>query len=91
MKLGQKIKKAREDSDLTLDELSSIFNKKYGFATNKGMISKWENGITTPSLQFIQAYAKEFNVDLNYLLDTGIGLTIHNHYCNISNYFNAYI
>ena len=72
MKLGQKIKKVREDSDLTLDELSSIINKKYGFATNKGMISKWENGITTPSLQFIQAYAKEFNVDLNYLLDTGI-------------------
>lgn len=72
MKLGQKIKKVRDDNGLTLDELSSIINKKYGFATNKGMISKWENGITTPSLQFIQAYAKEFNVDLNYLLNTGI-------------------
>ena len=31
------------------------------------MISRWENNLSEPSSKFITAYAKFFNIDLNYL------------------------
>lgn len=69
MKLGKMLKQARRDNKLTMDELAEKLNKKYSLNINKSMISKWETGTSSPSLNFVQAYAKEFNLDMNRLLN----------------------
>ncbi|SQC97494.1 Helix-turn-helix domain [Fusobacterium necrophorum subsp. necrophorum] len=54
-----------------MDELSKIFKEKYDLSVNKSMISRWETGIAVPDNKHIVAYAKYFDIDMNYL----IGLT----------------
>lgn len=58
----------RESNELTLSGLAELLNKNYNLKITKSMISRWENDKAVPNLIFIQAYAKEFNIDLNYLL-----------------------
>lgn len=45
----------------------NYYNKK-NISINKVMISRWENGKSIPDLKQIIAYAKHFNIDINYLL-----------------------
>lgn len=66
--LGAKLRDIRKKNGLTLDELAELLNYKYELNINKSMISRWENNKATPMNTFISAYAKEFNIDLNYLL-----------------------
>ncbi|AYZ73443.1 XRE family transcriptional regulator [Fusobacterium necrophorum] len=65
------LRKPKEGNSLSMDELSKIFKEKYDLSVNKSMISRWETGIAVPDNKHIVAYAKYFDIDMNYL----IGLT----------------
>ncbi len=54
-----------------MDALTDKLNSKFGLNITKSMMSRWENNLSEPSSKFVAAYAKYFNVDLNYL----VGLT----------------
>lgn len=66
--LGEKLKDIRIGQGLSMDELANLLNKKYQLTINKSMISRWENNKSEPYNTYLSAYAKEFNVDMNYLL-----------------------
>ena len=46
-------------------------NTLYDLTMTKGMMSRWENNLSEPSNRFLSAYARFFDIDLNYL----VGLT----------------
>lgn len=68
MNLGEKLKEIRKDNHLTQDELSMLFTKKFNANINKGMISKWENGVVEPTNSYLALYAKAFSINMNYLI-----------------------
>ena len=63
--IGNRLKELR--NDMSMEKLVDEFNK-LGFTVNKGMISKWENNRSKPNNSNLVAYAKYFNVSLNFLL-----------------------
>lgn len=65
MDLSEKIKKIREDNNLTQDEMAERI-----YVTRQA-ISKWERGINYPSLDVIRLICKQFGVSMNYLLEAG--------------------
>ena len=72
--IGKRLKELRKplnSNGISMDELCSIFKEKYNLNVNKSMISRWENGTAIPDNKHIIAYAKYFDIDMNYL----IGLT----------------
>lgn len=69
MKLGDKLKKIRLDKNMSMEELKNLLNNKYDLNISKSMISRWENGKSEPINTYLSAYAKEFNLDMNDLLD----------------------
>lgn len=69
MKLGNKLKKVRVDNKMSMEELKNLLNNKYDLNISKSMISRWENGKSEPINTYLSAYAKEFNLDMNNLLD----------------------
>ena len=71
MNTGDKLKQLRMDKQLSMDALTDKLNSKFGLNITKSMMSRWENNLSEPSSKFVAAYAKYFNVDLNYL----VGLT----------------
>ena len=71
MNTGDKLKDLRIKSNLSMNSLIEKLNKKYDLNITKSMMSRWENNLSEPSNKFVAAYAKFFNIDLNYL----VGLT----------------
>ena len=71
MNTGDKLKQLRIDKQLSMDALTDKLNSKFGLNITKSMMSRWENNLSEPSSKFVAAYARYFNVDLNYL----VGLT----------------
>ena len=71
MNTGDKLKQLRIEKQLSMDVLTDKLNSKFGLNLTKSMMSRWENNLSEPSSKFVAAYAKYFNVDLNYL----VGLT----------------
>lgn len=67
----KELRKPNEGDSLSMEELSDIFKQKYDLNVNKSMISRWETGVSVPDNKHIVAYAKYFDIDMNYL----IGLT----------------
>lgn len=65
------LKQLRLEKDLSMDELCEKLNKTYNLKITKSMISRWENGQASPNNSYLSAYARFFNIDLNYL----VGLT----------------
>ena len=51
-----------------MDELVEIFNKEHKLSVTRGMISRWENDKSTPSMTYLRTYAKVFHLNLNNLL-----------------------
>lgn len=45
--LGQSIRRARENANLSMDELAALIGQ------NKSLISKWENGVHMPSIWWL--------------------------------------
>lgn len=71
MKIGEKLRKLREDAGWTLEKMADELNKiniNGDLSSNKGMISKWENDKIRPTSSYLAAYAKIFQISLNYLL-----------------------
>ncbi|QMV44437.1 helix-turn-helix transcriptional regulator [Cohnella cholangitidis] len=64
--LGAKIRELR--GALSQEELAEKINKAYGTTINKGMISKWENNLTDPSLDTARVLVLFFNITLDELL-----------------------
>ena len=70
--IGEKLKNLRAERELTLDMLVADMNQKFPeLNINKSMLSRWENGINDPSLEYAKNIANYFDVSLDYL----IGLT----------------
>lgn len=70
--LGEKLKTLRKERDLTLDMLVADMNQRFPeLNINKSMLSRWENGINDPSLDYAKAICIYFDVSLDFL----IGLT----------------
>jgi transcriptional regulator with XRE-family HTH domain len=72
MDLGQKLKNIRISHNYSMEELKNKLNDKYDLQISKSMISRWENGKSEPINTYLSAYAKEFGLDLNELLDIEI-------------------
>lgn len=69
MKLGDKLKTIRTENNFSMEELKNILNYKYDLNISKSMISRWENNKSEPLNTYLSAYAREFNLDMNDLLD----------------------
>lgn len=66
--LGNKLKSLRVERGLTMEELTNSFNELYDLNLSRSSISRWENGVREPSNSNLSAYAKYFNVSLDWLL-----------------------
>lgn len=71
MELKDRLKLLREEKGLTMDMFVWDMNTKYNIELNKGLVSKWENGVNEPSLRYAGYLARYYDVSLDYL----IGLT----------------
>lgn len=69
LKIGKKIKDLRIKGKLSQEELAENINRKFNTKLNKGMVSKWENGLGDPKLEYARYLAIFFNVSLDFLLD----------------------
>lgn len=68
MNTGERLKDLRTSKDFTMDKLAEELNNKYGLKITKSMMSRWESGKAEPTNVFATAYAKYFNVKLDYIL-----------------------
>lgn len=66
--VGKVIRELRTKKGLSMEELAEKVNGKFGTSINKGMISKWENGLGEPRLDNVRQLALFFNVSLDYLI-----------------------
>ena len=62
-KIGKFIKKIREDNNLTQKELAD----KLGVTFQA--VSKWENGKNVPDISILKEMSKEFNIDIDEILE----------------------
>ena len=62
-KIGKFIKELRKKNNLTQNDLA----KKYGVTYQA--VSKWERGINIPDISLIREMSKDFNIDIEDLLD----------------------
>ncbi|KXZ40047.1 Helix-turn-helix [Alkalithermobacter thermoalcaliphilus JW-YL-7 = DSM 7308] len=58
----ERMKELRKEKNLTLDKLADMSN------TTKATLSRYENGLRVPNIEFIQKLANIFNVSVDYLL-----------------------
>ena len=62
MNFGEKIKELRIKNKLTQQDFADKF-----FVTRQA-VSRWEQGISIPSIDVIELIAKEFDVSIDYCL-----------------------
>jgi len=62
-KIGQFIKKIREENKLTQKELADKLGVTYQ------AVSKWENGKNVPDISILKEMSKMFNIDIDEILD----------------------
>ena len=62
LKIGEKIRALRLQQKMTQDQLADRLGVSYQ------SISRWENGITYPDIEFLPAIANCFSVSLDYLM-----------------------
>ena len=62
-KIGKFIKQLRKDNNLTQKDLADKYNVTYQ------AVSKWENGINLPDISLLRQMSKDFNIDLENILD----------------------
>ncbi|MEE3405919.1 MAG: helix-turn-helix domain-containing protein [Acutalibacteraceae bacterium] len=66
--IGARLKKVRKEAGLSLQEIADRLNRDFNANTNKGMISKYENGIHEPSAGTVYCLARIFGVSADYLM-----------------------
>lgn len=62
-KVGQFIKKLRQTNNLTQKDLADKYNVSYQ------AVSKWENGKNLPDILLLRQMSKDFNINIEDLLD----------------------
>ncbi len=68
LRLGSRLNSLRCEAGLSLSYVAERLNHEYGANTNKGMISKYENGIHEPSATTIYCLSRIFNVSPDYIM-----------------------
>mgnify|MGYP001770508497 CR=1 FL=1 len=71
MLIGKRIAILRKKRGISQEKLAKKINEKFGTNINKGMISKWENGLEQPRLETIRHLALFFNISSDYLFGLG--------------------
>ena len=66
---GNKLREARINKGMTLDEVADTYNKKYDGKLNKSTLSRYENGLQEPMISVVQKLASVLDVSVDYLLD----------------------
>lgn len=66
--LGNRLKRLREDKDVSMDKMCEDLSKIYDVNLAKSTISKWENGKSEPTLAYARILSKYFNVSLDYII-----------------------
>ena len=65
--IGARIRQLRKDAGLSLQEIAERLNRDFNANANKGMISKYENGIHEPSAVTVYCLSRIFGVSAEYL------------------------
>lgn len=68
IRVGARLNAIRREAGLSLTDVAERLNRDYGANTNKGMISKYENGIHEPSASTIFCLSRIFNVSSDYIM-----------------------
>ena len=61
-KIGEKIRLLRLQNKMTQEQLADHLGVSYQ------SVSRWENGVTYPDIEFLPAIAKYFSVTVDHLL-----------------------
>ncbi len=65
--IGERIRQIRKSAGFSLQDIADRLNREFNACVNKGMISKYENGIHEPSAGTIYCLARIFGVSAEYL------------------------
>ena len=65
--VGTRIREIRKEAGLSLQDLADRMNRDFNANINKGMISKYENGIHEPSAGTVYCLAKIFGISAEYI------------------------
>lgn len=65
--VGERFRRLREQSGLTLDDVADRLNHEYGACVNKGMLSRYENGVHEPAAGTVFCLARIMGVPVDYL------------------------
>ena len=65
--IGARLKELRKKSGLSLQETAERLNREFGASINKGMISKYENGVHEPPAVTLYCLSVIFGVSVDYL------------------------
>lgn len=68
IEIGSRLRELRKGAKLSLQDIADRLNREYGASTNKGMISKYENGIHEPSAGTVFCLARILGVSSDYIL-----------------------
>ena len=66
--VGKRLKELRTERELTMDMVVTDISSKYDTVITRGHLSKWENGVNLPTLQFAACLCKYYGVSLDYLM-----------------------
>lgn len=66
--IAKRLKELRTQRDLTLDMVVYDVAHTYNIEFTKGNLSRWENGVNSPSLLYAAYLARYYNVSLDYLI-----------------------
>lgn len=69
MNFADKIKQLRNSKNMSLEQLSVEFSRKYDSKISKSSISRWENNQAKPDIDDANIYADFFSVSLDWLMD----------------------
>ena len=65
----EKLKELRKNSQMSMDILAEIYNKKFGGKLNKSTISRYENGLQEPLFTVVKNFADLFGVSIDFLIN----------------------
>lgn len=68
IEVGKRLNAVRKRAGLSLSDIAERLNRDFGANTNKGMISKYENGIHEPSASTVYCLSKILGVSSDYIL-----------------------
>ena len=66
--LSERLKTLRQEKELSLDLIVYDMDKKYNIELSKSLLSRWENGKTSPNLYYAKYLCMYYGVSLDYLL-----------------------